>query len=281
MLVSVVGFALMNLTIKFLDRLPATELVLFRCVISLALCLYALRRRKISVFGNNKKWLIIRGLCGVTGLALFFFTLQELPIGSAVTLQYLSPIFTAIFGIFILGERVRIPQWFFFLISFSGIAVVKGFDTNITPPLFFAGIGSALFSGLAYASVRKLKDTDHPLVVVLYFPLIATPIMLVASIFNWVQPQGWEWTLLLLVGIFTQIAQVNMTKALQSAEANEITGMKYLGIVFALSFDFLIFDVRYSIFALAGIILVLLGVVANLVYKARLRKRKSLLFSKT
>ena len=275
MLISVVGFALMNLTIKFLDRLPATELVLFRCFISLCLCLYALRRKNIQVLGNNKKWLIIRGLCGVTGLALFFYTLQQLPIGSAVTLQYLSPIFTAILGIFILGEHVRLPQWFFFLISFAGIAIVKGFDTNITPTLFLAGLGSALFSGLAYASVRKLKDTDHPLVVVLYFPLIATPIMLVASLFNWVQPRGWEWALLLLVGIFTQSAQINMTKALQSAEANEITGMKYLGIVFALAFDFFIFDVAYSVYALFGIGLVLFGVICNLLFKAHLRKKST------
>src|SRR5690606_26616312 len=115
-------------------------------------------------------------------------------------------------------------QWLFFGISFAGIAVIKGFDPNISLPLFLMGLGSAIFAGLAYNCVRKVKDTDHPLVVVFYFPLMAVPVMGIVSIFNWVTPIGWEWGLLLLMGVLTQIAQVYMTKALQNAEANEITG---------------------------------------------------------
>lgn len=273
MLVSVMGFALMNLTVKFLHRLPATELVLFRSVISLSLCLYFLKKRNISPWGNNKTFLILRGTFGVIALSLFFYTLQKLPLGSAITLQYLSPVFTALFGIFLLGEKVRNWQWIFFLVSFAGIALVKGFDPNITTPLLLMGIGSALFAGLAYACVRKLKDTDHPLVVVLYFPLIASPVMIVVSLFNWVTPIGWEWLLLLLMGILTQIAQVYMTKAMQAAEINEIINLKYLGIIFALSFDLIIFRVQYQTMAIFGIVLVLTGVLMNVIYKNFIRRK--------
>lgn len=273
MLISVLGFALMNLTVKFLGRLPATELVLFRSMISLALSAYFIRRRNIPFFGNNKKYLILRGLCGVTALSMFFYTLQKLPLGSAITLQYLSPIFTALFGMLLLGEKVKPVQWLFFLVSFIGIAIIKGFDTRITPLLFAFGIGSALFAGLAYVFIRKVKDTDHPLTVVLYFPLVATPVMAVISLFNWETPMGWEWLLLLLMGILTQIAQIYMTKALQSAEVSEITSLKYLGVIFALGFDFLIFDVIYRPLALAGIAMVLGGVVLNVLFKAWQRKR--------
>lgn len=273
MLISVLGFAFMNLTVKFLGRLPATELVLFRSIVSLSISAWFIRRRNIPFFGNNKKYLILRGLCGVTALSMFFYTLQKLPLGSAITLQYLSPIFTALFGMLLLGEKVKPIQWLFFLVSFIGIAIIKGFDTRITPLLFAFGIGSALFAGLAYVFIRKVKDTDHPLTVVLYFPLVATPVMAVISIFNWETPIGWEWALLLLMGVLTQIAQIYMTKALQSAEVNEITSLKYLGVIFALGFDFLIFDVVYRPLALAGIALVLGGVVLNVLFKAWQRKR--------
>jgi drug/metabolite transporter (DMT)-like permease len=276
MLISVVGFALMNLTVKFLDRLPATELVLFRSLVSLLLSLYFLRRRGISPWGQQKKFLIARGLCGVTALSMFFFTLQRLPLASAITLQYLSPIFTALFGMLILREKVQPWQWLFFAVSFAGIVLIKGFDPRITPLLFFLGIGSALFAGLAYVFVRRVKDTDHPLVVVFYFPLVATPVMAVVSAFNWTTPMGWEWLLLLAMGIFTQIAQLNMTKALQTAEVNEIASLKYLGILFALGFDFFLFQVEYAAMALIGIALVVGGVVLNVLLKGWQRRRQRL-----
>ncbi len=273
MLISVVGFALMNLTVKFLDRLPTTELVLFRSIVSLSICLYFLKKRHIPFFGNQKKYLILRGVFGVIALTLFFYTLQNMPLGSAITIQYLSPIFTAFFAIFMLGEKMYKVQWLFFLVSFAGIAVIKGFDPNIDMKLFVIGIVSSIFAGLAYNCIRKVKDTDHPLVVVFYFPLIATPVMGVISLFNWVTPMGWEWALLLLMGVLTQIAQVYMTKALQNAEANEITSLKYLGIIFALGFDLFIFKVIYQPIALVGIAMVLAGVILNVLFKARKRKR--------
>ncbi len=273
MLISVVGFALMNLTVKFLDRLPTTELVLFRSIVSLSICLYFLKKRHIPFFGNQKKYLILRGVFGVIALTLFFYTLQNMPLGSAITIQYLSPIFTAFFAIFMLREKMYKVQWLFFLVSFAGIAVIKGFDPNIDMKLFVIGIVSSIFAGLAYNCIRKVKDTDHPLVVVFYFPLIATPVMGVISLFNWVTPMGWEWALLLLMGVLTQIAQVYMTKALQNAEANEITSLKYLGIIFALGFDLFIFKVIYQPIALIGIAMVLAGVILNVLFKAQKRKK--------
>lgn len=274
MLISVLGFALMNLTVKYLGRLPATELVLFRSIVSLSLCLIAFRRYRINPWGNQKTFLILRGVFGVTALSMFFYTLQKLPLGSAITIQYLSPIFTALFGIFILGERVRWLQWVFFLMAFIGIGVVKGFDSSITTPLLAMGICSAVFSGLAYNCIRKVKDTDHPLVVVFYFPLIATPVMALISVFNWVTPIGIEWILLVLMGVLTQIAQVYMTKALQAAEINEVISFKYLGIVLAIGFDLLIFGISYNYITLLGIGLVLTGVLSNIIYKSYISRKK-------
>jgi len=272
MLISVVGFALMNLTVKFLPRLPATEIVLFRSAISLVLSLVMIRQKGISPFGNNKPILLLRGVFGVTALTMFFFTLQKLPIGSAITIQYLSPIFTVFFAIFLLKEKVRPIQWLFFLVSFIGVIVIKGIDSQITTQLLIIGITSAIFSGLAYNMIRKLKDTDNPIVVVFYFPLIATPVMLVFSYFNWVTPIGIEWLWLILMGIFTQIAQVFMTKAYQSNSMGKIAPLKYLGILFAIGFDVLIFGIIYKPLTLVGIGLVILGIVLNVLHKSFLKE---------
>jgi len=269
MLISTFAFSLMQLCVKFLNHLPTHELILFRSAISLVLSLAYLLPKGINPLGNNRKFLLLRGIFGVTALSLFFITLQKLPLASAVTVQYLSPVFTAIIAIFLLVERMKKIQWFFFALAFLGVALLKGFDDRIS--LLYLGLGvlSAFFAGAAYNCIRMVKDTDHPLVVVLYFPMVATPIMLVLSYYNWIAPVGWDWAWILLLGIFTQIGQVFMTKALQAEKANIVTSLKYLGSIYALGFGYFIFDETYDWISLAGIILILSGVIMNVLTKEK------------
>lgn len=267
MVFSVAGFALMNLIVKFLQRIPPTELVLFRSLVSLVLSVWFIHRQKLNPWGNQRLILILRGLFGAIALTLFFYSLQKLPLGTALIIQYLSPIFTSLFAIFILKEPMRHAQWVFFAISLLGVVIIKGYNANLSPYLLGLGVLSAIFSGLAYNMVRLLRDTEAPIVVVFYFPLVATPIMLVFSLSIWVMPLGWEWGGLLLMGILTQFAQLQMTKALQKATLNRIAGFKYLGVAFALIFDIVIFNVQYAYTAIIGMCMVILGVVLNLISK--------------
>lgn len=267
MLVSTFSFSLMQLCVKFLPHLPAHELILFRSIISLVLSLGFLVPNRINPLGNNRRLLLMRGFFGMMALSLFFLTLQELPLASAVTIQYLSPIFTSIIAIFILGERMRGRQWLFIAIAFAGVVVLKGFDERVSTLYLLLGIASSLFAGAAYNCVRLLKDSDHPVVVVFYFPLVATPVMAVLSYFEWVTPVGTDWVWLFLLGVFTQVGQLYMTKALQAEKANIVTSMKYLGAVYALVYGYFLFDETYGLMSLLGIGLVLAGVVLNVVFR--------------
>src|SRR5690606_22522507 len=79
---------------------PVHELVFFRSLISLVICVSIVKARGIPFFGNNKKWLLIRGIAGATALTTFFFTIQNVPLAISTTVQYLSPIFTVLFAIY-------------------------------------------------------------------------------------------------------------------------------------------------------------------------------------
>ena len=264
MLGSTLAFALMQICVKYLPHIPAYELILFRSIISIVLCVAMLQKLGIPLFGNNKKVLLMRGVFGTTALFLFFYTLQNIPLASAVTLQYLSPIFTALFAAIFLKEKMQIKQWLYFGISFIGVALIKGFDERISLTLMLIGICSAMFSGMAYTCIRQLKDTEHPLVVVLYFPLVAIPIMSVLSYLNWVTPKSTDWVYLLLMGLFTQIAQIMMTRGIQSGIVNKMISLKYVGTIYALAIGYLIFGESYGIMSLLGIAMVISGVVLNL-----------------
>ncbi|MCS6935618.1 MAG: DMT family transporter [Chitinophagales bacterium] len=269
MLVSTAAFAAMNALVKALPHLPAMELVMFRCGISLCLCLLWLQRERADWRGVNRKLLWARGLFGTTALFTFFITLKTMPLGSAVTIQYLSPVFTAIIGIFWLGERVRAVQWLFFVLSFSGVLLIKGFDVRIKTIPLLIGIASAVASGMAYNVVRTLRRSEHPVVVVLHFQIFGFLCGAAYCLFHWVTPSLSDVLLLLLIGIFTQIGQVNLTKALQGDKVANVSVYNYLGILYALFFGWLFFEEQYTLPALAGVGMVLVGVLLNYLYQTR------------
>ncbi|SFH27149.1 EamA domain-containing membrane protein RarD [Pontibacter chinhatensis] len=276
MLLSTFFFALMQVCVKWVPHIPAEEIIVFRSLISLAISLWFLRRAGVSVWGNNRKWLLARGAFGAVALILYFNVLQNIPLATAATIQYLSPIFTAILGIFIVKERVRPWQWFFFLVSFVGILVIEGVETNVDSLYLWLGVASAVFTGVAYSIVRRLNVQEHPLVIIFYFPLVTLPVVGVYTLFNWVQPEGWDWLVLLLVGLFTQLGQYYMTLSYQSEEISKVANLTYIGIIYALLFGFFFFGEMLNVWTYVGMALVLLGVILNVQYKNRLGKNATL-----
>ena len=273
MLLATFWFAIMNVMVKLLVHLPTMELVFFRCGVATLIGFVALYRAKIDWLGSNRMLLLLRGLFGTIALFTFFYTIQRMPLGTAVTLQYLSPIFTTIFAIFLLKEPVRPIQWLWFALSFSGILVMKGVDTGISWELLIIGIISAIFSALAYNMVRTLREKEHPLVVVLHFQLLGAISGGVVSIFNWQQPVGMDWLWILLLGIFTQLGQTNLTRSLQLENIAKVTILNYLGVGYALLFGWMFFSETHVMTEFFGMLLVVAGIMLNLLTKPGMLKR--------
>ncbi len=261
-------FSLMKVGVKLIPQIPAVEIIFFRSIISLVLSVAILKTKRVNIWGNNRLLLIARGLVGATALILFFITLQNIPLASAATIQYLSPIFTAVLGIYIVKEKVKPLQWVFFIVAFVGVFIIQGYDDRVSPLFLILGVVSGFFSGLAYNIIRKLNVKEHPLVIVFYFPLVALPISGVYSFFNWVSPKGWyEWSVLVGIGFLTQFAQFYMTKSYQSEALSKVAILKYIGLIFALGYGFIIFDEHFNLMTYVGMAVVLAAVVANVWYK--------------
>lgn len=276
MILATLFYAGMNVSIKYLDQIPSHEVVFFRSIITLVITWFLLRKNKISPWGNNKKLLIARGLAGFIGLTLYIYTVQRISLASAVTIQYLSPIFTALFAIFILGERMKGMQWMFFGLAFLGVLLIKGYDTSVDLGLMLLGVCSAVGSGLAYNFIRKLRGQDDPLVIVFYFPLVTIPIIAPYTLSHFVMPSPFEWLMLLSTGIFTQVAQVLMTRAYQLEKVANVSLLTYLGTIYALVIGTLLFDEVYQWQAVAGMALIIGGILASMFYKRYMDKKQAL-----
>jgi drug/metabolite transporter (DMT)-like permease len=269
MLAATLLFAFVNVCIKKLADLPPVEIILFRGIISLVLTAAGLAWVRASPWApQHRRPLLWRGLAGTAALVLDFLLLRELPLAPAVTLQYLSPIFTAIMGIFVVRERVRPWQWVFFAVSFAGVALGQGVG-GLHWNTILLGMSAAFFSGLSYTFIRRIKDQEHPLVIILWFQLVTLPVALVWCLFDWETPQGGQWLWLLATGLLTQAGLWCITKSYQLEQAASAAALNYLGVLYAAGFGFWFFGEQIKPLLYLGMGLVLLGVVLNTWYTAR------------
>ncbi|GAB4261224.1 DMT family transporter [Deferrisoma sp.] len=261
MVLATLLFTVMGALVKHLRPIPAHEVVFFRALVSLVACGWMLRRAGRSPWGTHKGLLLARGAAGTAALLLYFYTLQHMPLATAVTVQYLSPLFTVALSGLWLREAASGRQWVGFVACFAGVALLKGFDPRVGWAVLGIGIAAALLSALAYNLVRRLAGLEDPLVVVLYFPLVTLPVVGPYTLTHWVWPRGWQWVWLVAVGLLTQAAQVQLTRAYHLEPASRVSHLSYLGSVFALGIGYLAFGEALPPGALVGLGLVLLGLV--------------------
>jgi drug/metabolite transporter (DMT)-like permease len=275
MIFSTMSFTLMNTIVKYLVHIPAYEIVFFRSIGTLVLTMSYLLKNKIPLLGNKRQLLIIRGVIGVTSMTLFFLSLKYLSIGTAVSLRYIAPIFAALFAIFLLKEKIKPMQWLFFGIAFGGVLILKGFDGEVNNTGLILILIAAFFSGLVYVVIGKIGKQDHPVVVVNYFMFIATIVGGTLMLFNWKTPEGIEWVLLSIIGVFGYFGQLYMTKAFQLASTTQVAPLKYLEVLFTVIVGLFWFKEIYTLWSVLGMVMIIGGLILNALYKNKTTNKKS------
>lgn len=263
MLLSVFFFSFGHAAVKWVTHIPFYQLVFLRAAITIIICVIFMKMKRISFVGKNLKLLLWRGLAGTVALTAYFYSLQNMPLASAVTIQYLSPILTLLFAHFFVGEKTQKSQGIYFLSAFVGIFCVKGFDPRVS--IFTLGVSllSVVASAIAYNLVRVSKDYDHELVVVLYFPLVTLPLVGPFAIHDWVTPTIRDWGFILVIGVFTQLAQMLMTMAYHRSRASDVAIYNYLGIFVALGIGYFFFNESFSLLSIAGMVLIMISVLLS------------------
>lgn len=270
MLFATLLFSVMQVLVKYLEEYPYFELIFFRSIISLFISIGTIKSLNISLFGNNKRLLILRGLFGTASLSCFFYSLKHAPMGSVVTIVNIKPFLILLVAYFLLKEKIKPIQFLFFFISFIGIVMVKEFDNEVELLPLLTTIGAAFFAAIAHTIVRILRTTDHPVVIIFYFTLIAGPAVLPFTLLYGKMPtEIIDWILLISIGVITHFAQFYLTKAYQSEEVAKISYLYYLGIVFAVGFGIIIFKETYNTNTVFGLLTIVGGIILNVIYSSK------------
>jgi drug/metabolite transporter (DMT)-like permease len=240
-------FSFMSLLVKMAGQgLPTMQIVLARYVVMLALTQVMLWQSGVAATGVDRRSLIGRAVTGFAALSLFYYAVVQLPLGDVTTLHFISPVFAALIAAVFLRERAGGIVWVGAAISLSGVLLIAQptflFGGEGLPPLAVtAAICGALLSATAYTFVRKLRKTDHHLVVIYWFCALGVVFTLPFAIPVAIWPTPTEWAILVGVGVTTQIAQVFLTKGLHLEPLGRATSVSYMQIVFAFAWGTVFF----------------------------------------
>ena len=276
MLASALGFALMVACVKIANttyQIPVLEIVAARAIVSALISYADIRRKKISPWGNNKPLLIARGTVGALALIFVYYAVTTLPLAEATILQYLHPVFTALMALFFLKEVIQRSTLACIALSLMGLVIMiqPNFSPDSAIAYSWVSIGAGLLgafgSAVAYIIVKKLTQTEDSSVIVFYFPIIAIPISVALLGGDFVVPSLAATGVLVLVGIFTQVGQIGLTKALHSADANKATAYAYVQVLFSVFIGWVYFSEVPVFTTLVGGAFIMAGALINVLWK--------------
>lgn len=269
-LIATLSFAIMNAMAKDLSEFHPMQVVFFRAFGTFTFVFPYMLYRRVNLIGTKPLLLLLRGLAGVISLSAFFIAIQRIPLGSAISIRYLGPIFGALLAFIYLKEKINGWQWFSFVIAFSGVIFLKGFDLRIDYLSLFLVLLSAFFIGVVFVLIRYLSATESYLTIINYFMVIC---ILVSMFFvhAWRIPYTHEWMSVIGIGTFGMVGQVFMTKAFRTEEASVLAPFKYMELVYALLMGYFIFGESYTILPFLGIACIMAGMIMNVMAKNRSR----------
>ncbi|MCA8952819.1 MAG: DMT family transporter [Planctomycetes bacterium] len=275
MVQAVCWFTAMSALVKLAGRtLPIPMLVFARGCVTLALSALMLWRAGISPAGTRTGLLLLRGIFGSSALICFYAAVDRLPLAEATVVHQTSPLFTALLAAWLLRERLEPMVLVATVICLGGVLLIAqpqtllgAGDTVGTPALDwrFVGVGllGSVLSAFAYVTVRRLGRSEHPLVVVFYFPVVTVVASAPFAIAWWVWPTPTEWLLLVGIGVVTQFGQLALTRGLTRAPAGRAMAVGYLQIALATIAGVILFDTIPNGWSIAGMALIAVGLLGN------------------
>ena len=249
MVFSAFFFCLMTIFVKLAgNELQTIQIVFFRGVFTLLTTYYLIKKYKASIWGNYRGVLFLRGITGSIALFFVYESLQRISIPEATVIQYLYPIFTAVFGLFLLREKISRNIILAIFLGLVGVYIIFEFpfilsnDSILIKDLSIALIGACL-TGAAYVLVRKAsKLGESPYTIMFYFPLFSVLISLPFIFSTWTMPSILCWIYIFFVGVFTQLGQLFLTFGYKILPAGKAASTSYVQVPFSIIAGMILFN---------------------------------------
>lgn len=268
MLVAGLLFGCMGVFVKLgAQYFSPNELVFYRSFVGLLMIYAIVRHRGLSLASRHWQPHLWRSISGTVAMMLFFYCITVLPLASAVTLNYTSPLFLTILTMLVFRERFHAPLTFAIAVGFIGVVLLLQptmEHDQLVPGLL--GLISGFLAGIAMLSVRQLGLHGEPdWRVVFYFSLVSSLASGGVMLFDTIHPVG-AGSLLILIGLggSATLAQLAMTRAYRTGKTLVVSSLSFSTVLFSSLFGMIFWDEALPLAGWAGIALIVASGVLSL-----------------
>lgn len=261
------------------DAVPVGQSVFFRSLFALLpIVIFLLLRREFPQGLATRRPMghALRSGLGAAAMFASFAAVALLPVAEATLLAQLTPVFMAIGGILLLGERFSLYRAGGIILAIAGVAVLilpglNASSSNGQITGYALGALGALLTAGALLTVRRISRTESAASIAFYFIVVAALAGLATLPLGWAALTQAEFALLVLSGLFGGAAHIAMTLALRYAEASRLAPFEYIALVWPVIADWVLFGIPVSSGFLLALPLLLSGVALATMEGRRLR----------
>jgi len=259
MLATMFWFVTLDSTAKYLmQSYPVVQVIWARFFFHLLFVILLMGPQLVSQIKSQS--LLLQGLRSLfmfTTTALFFVGISLLPLTTAATIMFMTPVIVTILSIPLLGEKVGIRRWIGIAIGFAGALVVMRPGTDSLQLSILVVLAAAVTHSLYQVYTRKLGTHDSPLTSLFYTAVIGALITSVVAPFYWQPVAAFDWLLFVFAGIAGSIGHLCMIRAFRNAPASVVAPFSYSSLLWATASGFVFFGDLPDAWTLSGAALII------------------------
>ena len=259
MLATMFWFVTLDSTAKYLmQSYPVSQVIWARFFFHVVFVVLLMGRQLgIQIRSQSLKHQCLRSLFMFTTTALFFTGISILPLTTAATIMFMSPVILTILSIPLLGEKVGLRRWIGIVIGFTGAVVVMRPGTDSIQLSVLIVLAAACTHALYQIFTRKLGTGDRPMTSLFYTGITGALVMSAVAPFYWQPVAASDWPLFVFAGIAGGIGHLCLIRAFRHAPASVVAPFSYSSLLWATGFGYLLFDDLPSAWTLSGATLII------------------------
>ncbi|TIU96472.1 MAG: DMT family transporter [Mesorhizobium sp.] len=211
---------------------------------------------------------IARNVVHFVGQAAWLYALTLIPLAVLISIEFTTPIWTAILAVGFLGERLSRPRLAAIVLGLIGVVIIVRPGVGSVDPGHIVVLGAAVCFGISVVLVKSLTRTDSVVSIIFWMLVIQSVLGLIPALYEWRNPPLELWPWILLIAFTGMSSHFCMARALAYADATVISPMDFLRVPLSALIGWLLYHEQIDAFTAGGALLILLGNLLNLQKKA-------------
>lgn len=207
---------------------------------------------------------IARNVIHYTGQAAWLYALTLIPLAVLISIEFTTPIWTAILAVSFLGEKLSRPRLAAIVLGLIGVVVIVRPGVGSMDPGHLVVLGAAVCFGISLVLVKSLTRTDSVVRIIFWMLVIQSAVGLVPALYEWRNPSLALWPWIFVIAFTGMSSHFCLARALVYADATIISPMDFLRVPLSALVGWLLYSEQIDIFTAGGAALILMGNLLNL-----------------